>query len=271
MGLLIESSTKFRYDNSMKTSPFAISKEEILKRATKKFLANFDLGAPDECWNWKGPRQGNRDYGRLAYGKYTGPNFFVMTAHRFSYEHFSGEKIPPGMCACHRCDNPACVNPNHLFLGTQTENQADKKAKGRISRGEKHSLTVKPKAPRGSDNHASVLSEADIPKILEMRKRGNTHKEIAEHFGVAKSTIVAIFCGINWGYITGIKQKNRSEIRPVAKLNDDLVRQIFRMRDAGMTLKEIGKEIGVNKTCVHKVCQGLTWKHVKREIEHGII
>lgn len=181
----------------------------LIGKLTEKFYKNFRPGAPGECWNWIGAKQNGREYGRLAYGAHDGPNFYFEAAHRFSYRHFFGA-IPDGMCVCHRCDNPKCVNPEHLFLGTHAENQADKAAKGRTARGEKHSDAVKAVTPRGSNNQSSVLRESDIPIILKMKASGNLNREIAERFGVSKSTITAIFGGRNWTHITNIPYRRPS-------------------------------------------------------------
>jgi hypothetical protein len=94
----------------------------------KKFWEHTDVRGPDECWPWK-LAPGNAGYGLVTLWK------FKRTAHRVSYELHHGP-IPDlggnhGGCVLHKCDNRICVNPNHLFLGTQGDNMRDMFAKGR--------------------------------------------------------------------------------------------------------------------------------------------
>jgi hypothetical protein len=89
----------------------------------ERFLNKVKVGDSEECWEWQASK-------RSGYGafKYSGR---VMGAHVVSWELFNKEKVPVGMCVCHKCDNPPCVNPNHLFLGTKKDNAIDMVSKGR--------------------------------------------------------------------------------------------------------------------------------------------
>ena len=82
-------------------------------------------GSPDECWLWQGPKLVSGGYGVLQLGRK-----YKQRAHRVSYELHKGP-VPAGMQVCHACDVPPCVNPNHLWLGSNKDNQADKMKKGR--------------------------------------------------------------------------------------------------------------------------------------------
>ncbi len=135
---------------------------------------------PNNCWEWIGAKA-RANYGNFYWNKKNIP------AHRFSYLAFNGE-IPDGLFVLHRCDNSICVNPYHLFIGTQKENILDASRKGRLMRGERHSQ--------------SKLAEKDIVEIRKKYKSGlGDTTTLAVEFGVSSSQIHNIVTGKKWAHI----------------------------------------------------------------------
>lgn len=122
------------------------------------------------CWVWMGSLV--YGYGQASRGDKS------IRAHRLSYETYKGP-VPKGMCVCHTCDNPCCVNPDHLFLGTHKDNAEDKVKKGRQQRG----LDL-----------SSITPEA-VQAILQAP---GTQREIAASFGLVHSTVGLIKRGTHW-------------------------------------------------------------------------
>lgn len=133
------------------------------KSVKRRFWKYAQKGAEDECWEWVGGVSGN-GYGRLKdNGRYEG-------AHRISWQIHYGE-IPDDMYICHACDYLLCVNPAHLFLGTNASNQADSVSKGRAKSNVK-------------------ITDQDVQKIRQRYAAGGiTQQEIADEYGTAPQTI----------------------------------------------------------------------------------
>ena len=162
--------------------------DERMRRLKDRFLWNIhpdQLNASDECWIWRGARdvkdkgKGEKGlcYGRFMIGKK------IVRAHRFSYEAFIGP-IQKGMLVCHTCDVPMCVNPKHLFLGTNMTNSDDKVLKGRHQFGTRHVC--------------AKLTEDEVRAIrLDIR----SHETIAKDYSVSHGTITGIKRGKTWKHI----------------------------------------------------------------------
>lgn len=134
------------------------------------------------CWEWT-KYKNSKGYGSLTFRKR------AIRAHRLAWELTNGP-IPEGVMVLHKCDNPSCINPDHLFLGTNDDNMKDCASKGRIRnnsyRGEK-----------------SNLVKLTAEKVLEIKrlKGVKSQYEIARQFGVTQGCIGRIHRGLNWGWL----------------------------------------------------------------------
>lgn len=141
----------------------------------------------DGCWEWVGARNW-AGYGviRVA-GRQT-------RAHRIAYQLVIGP-IPSGMNVLHSCDNPPCVRPEHLRVGTQRDNLADAQERGRKF------TPFRGRNQRGSANQGARLTEADIPVIRARLAASERHHEIAADYGVNRATISQVARGFSWGHV----------------------------------------------------------------------
>jgi len=137
----------------------------------------------DICWLW-GYGMCN-EYGMFHF-THRGIHYSAL-AHRVAYcLHYLGEKEPPPECVCHRCDNPICVNPHHLFAGTTADNNADMVAKGR---------NVVVEQGNGLDNSNSQHSLIEVLMIRALVDRGWSYERIVTEFGSSKGSISRIING----------------------------------------------------------------------------
>lgn len=148
------------------------------------------------CWEWAASRRNN--YGQAYFGGKR------LVAHRLIYEHLCGP-IPPGMFVCHRCDNPPCCNPAHLFLGTNMDNVRDAMSKGRLKRRQhgppdrrRHYAS---KARRGEGNGRAKLSEGDVIAIRQSHSSGELAASIAARFKITAVQVRQIARGLRWRHL----------------------------------------------------------------------
>lgn len=198
----------------------AIFRKDMMLNFTEKdkdrFWAKVDISAgADACWPWLACTfQG---YGRFQHAHR------AHAAHRIAYG-LTYEPISKGLNGCHKCDNPICCNPSHIFIGTQADNIADRHSKGRDAKGDRNGSRTRPdRVPRG-ENHprrknpelfnpppppnwhgeevgTSILTNDQVIEIRRLRSSGYRHKEIAAMFGVSWHTVKSVANRNSWKHL----------------------------------------------------------------------
>ncbi len=198
---------------------------------------------PKGCWLWTG--QTNSDgYGRFVVRKRT------LSAHRITCRMKHGP-LAHGICACHTCDNPLCVNPDHLFPGTKLDNARDREAKGRGRQptGDRHHTHLYPeRIPRGNDHWAA--------RHPERYNRGNNHHARKNPEKMSRGD----------GHWTALHPEliRRGVQHTNVILSEDSVREIRRLyAEKSCTLNAMAERFGVTISSIRKVVYNKQWTHVK--------
>ena len=152
-------------------------KVESLRRRMGEYVK---VGSPDECWEWIAKARNAKGYGHISAGR-----AFKFKAHRVAWALANGP-IPDSGHVLHRCDNPSCCNPNHLFLGSKKENTHDMMAKGRMK---------KPPTHWGEAHH---MAKFDLATAIKISKDPRTARVIAEEYGVCTQTVYRLKRGETW-------------------------------------------------------------------------
>jgi len=193
---------------------------------------------------------------RNGYGHFNIRKQFVY-AHRFAWELVNGP-VPDDLVVCHHCDNPRCVNTDHLFLGTKADNTHDMIEKGRAVHSPRYGESI-------------GTSKLTAQQVLEIRseKYANWYgTDIAAEFGVTETLISSILNRRSWRHLGSTEDAPvpdrtlRGERKPNAKLTEDAVREIRSGRFDGWTHLAIGRHFGVSYSVVSNVINRKTWTHI---------
>lgn len=202
----------------------------------------------NECWHWIGLKS------KYGYGKMC-INSKNLTAHRFMYEMINGD-IPSNMFICHKCDNPACVNPNHLFLGNVRDNTVD--------------MVQKNRAPnyKGNNNPRSKITDKIVLEIYNKAKySGISYNKLAREYKISASLVSEIMRGNLWGHLNlepYQKYNSKKNSNHRNKLTQEQVIEIYSLkRDKFLEKEQIAKTYGVSGDTIKAIWQGRNQIRIK--------
>lgn len=203
-----------------------------------RFWPKVDVRGPDECWEWKAGKIGN-GYG--CHGQSPREEPRDTLAHRLSWIMAHGP-IPDGMLVLHHCDNPACVNPAHLWLGTQRQNIRD--------------MVRKNRQQQRSRSGKATLSEDQVAEIRRRYAEGDTIQvALADDYGVNRQTISKIVNNQRWseagGDVSIDRYKNPARAKDLSKKDLDRIRR--RWWSGSYTQTELGKMFGISQSRVSRI------------------
>lgn len=206
----------------------------------QRFWQKVDKSAgSDACWMWMGSRN-NKGYGCQSVYKRG------LLAHRIAWRLTYGT-IPAGQLLCHRCDNPACCNPLHLFLGTQKENMQDCAKKGRTTAGE--------------TAHHAKLTWDQVHEMRQLYRDGWKQKDLVARYDVYdESTISKILRGEVWHDDTCTSWQDQR-----VKLTWQVACEIRQLSMQGWQQRAIAKHYGISQSTVSKIVRGERWRNDVKE------
>lgn len=212
-----------------------------------RFAQQYEV-RPSGCWHWTGAFDG-RGYGRLRNGSNSSGK--RASAHRVSLVLATGE-VPDNMLVCHHCDNPSCVNPDHLYIGTSLQNNRDRVMRGRSN------------TAFGVRVGSSKLTPKMVQEIIRIYNLpGESQYSVAACFGISQAIVSRIVSGKIWAKSgnSGTKAKSRGrkgEQASASKITQAIADAI-KLRKGSASQIAIAEEFGVSQQLVSLIFSGKVW------------
>ena len=201
----------------------------LSEKELERFMSKVDKTG--SCWLWTAC-VGNHGYGCFSLNNKT------KTAHKLAYVQYTGE-VPEGLFVLHECDNRKCVNPDHLFLGTNQDNVDD--------------MLNKNRSLKGSDHSQAKLNNNQVLGIIKLSQH-IPRKELADIYKVGVRVIGDILNGVTWTHLTNIKYKSR-------RLTEEIVLKIKSLFPTH-TNREIADLFDRSVYNIYSIRIGKTWGHI---------
>lgn len=224
----------------IRSQPIHLKRTSIPRRTVEERFSSKASIVESGCHEWMAHRN------KEGYGTFSLKGRQVL-AHRFAFELHFGIK-PGDKCVCHHCDNPSCVNPEHLFLGTFADNNHDRDRKGRTCR------------TSGEDRWVSKINWKIARQIRATYKEGFSVKETAKRVGVSKGLAEEVIYNRTWKEEDGYVARRATDLFPRVKEHEETIKKMF---FDGVKTAQIATVIGFDHKTVEKFIRSQGWTRRK--------